>query len=49
MYVSGVPGTGKTLIVQSVVDCLTRYAQEKKEHLKFSVIKSSLIIDFKII
>ncbi|XP_021945596.1 origin recognition complex subunit 1 [Folsomia candida] len=36
MYVSGVPGTGKTLIIQSVVDCLYRYATERKEHLLFN-------------
>jgi Cdc6-like AAA superfamily ATPase len=49
MYVSGVPGTGKTVIVQSVVDTLSRYANERKEHLRFkvSVIScSSKILNF---
>jgi len=35
MYVSGVPGTGKSLIVRSAMDCFSRYTTEKKKHLQF--------------
>jgi len=33
--VSGVPGTGKSLIVTTAMDCFSRYTTEKKKHLQF--------------
>lgn len=42
MYVSGVPGTGKTVIVQAVIDTMKSRTDKEKKNLQFKVLMTIL-------